>query len=99
WREDSVMWTRRASILVHIHPARQAQLAQDHCWDTWESRLHEKDFFIRKAIGWALRESSKEYPQQVHDFLVRVGDRASGLTRREGEHLWPAHQRAAILGR
>ncbi|MCB1221961.1 MAG: DNA alkylation repair protein [Planctomycetales bacterium] len=99
WAEDSCMWTRRASILVHIHPARQARLAEDYCWDTWASRLHEKEFFIRKAIGWVLREASKQYPQQVHDFLLRVGDRASGLTRREGARNLPSQLRIGILGK
>lgn len=98
WREDPVMWTRRASILVHIHPARNARLAQDFCWETFESRLHEKEFFIRKALGWVLREASKHYPGEVHAFLQRVGDRASGLTRREGARNLPAHLRVDILG-
>ena len=50
----------------------------------------------RKAIGWALRECSKRYPREVHDFLVRVGERASGLTRREGARNLSARLRATI---
>lgn len=99
WAEDKCMWSRRASILVHIHPSRQGQLAEEYCWDTWESRLHETEFFIRKAIGWALREASKEYPQEVHDFLARIGNRASGLTRREGARNLPEELRINILGK
>lgn len=99
WINDDCMWARRASILVHIHPARRGELAQDYCWDTWEARLDEKEFFIRKAIGWALREASKNYPREVHDFLMRVGDRASGLTRREGARNLPEALRRDILGK
>jgi 3-methyladenine DNA glycosylase AlkD len=31
--------------------------------------MHEKDFFIRKAIGWVLREYSKTSPEVVRKFL------------------------------
>ena len=99
WINDGYMWTRRASILVHILPARRAELAQDYCWNTWEAGLPEKEFFIRKASGWALREAGKHYPQEVHDFLMRVGNRASGLTRREGARNLPEELRLDILGK
>ena len=97
WSSARHMWTRRASILVHIHPARAGALAHDYAWDTFEELLHEPEFFIRKAIGWTLRECSKRYPQEVHDFLLRVGDRAAPLTRREGARNLPLKLRRAIL--
>jgi 3-methyladenine DNA glycosylase AlkD len=84
WTTDQHMWTRRAAVLIHIVPARKSELAEEHAWPTFEELLPERDFFIRKAIGWALRECSKHYPEQVREFLARVGNRASGLTRREG---------------
>jgi 3-methyladenine DNA glycosylase AlkD len=99
WIEDEYMWTRRACILLHIMPARKRQLNHNYCWPAWEARLHEKEFFIRKAIGWALREASKQYPQEVHDFLMRVGDRASGLTRREAARNLPETLRRNILAK
>jgi 3-methyladenine DNA glycosylase AlkD len=45
--------------------------------------LEEREFFIRKAIGWVLREVSKTRPALVRGFLARHRDRASGLTLRE----------------
>ena len=48
----------------------------------------EKDFFIRKAIGWALRDHARTQPDAVRAFLYRHADELSGLTRREaGKHL------------
>ena len=91
------MWTRRASVLVHIVPARKGKLDDKYSWPTFEELLPEKEFFIRKAIGWTLRECSKKYPEQVADFLVRVGDRASGLTRREGARNLPSPLKAKIV--
>jgi len=99
WSRHRHMWTRRASILVHIRPARASELALDRAFETFEERLFEEEFFIRKAIGWTLRECSRHYPKQVHEFLVRVGDAASGLTRREGARNLPAALRRAVLGK
>lgn len=66
------------------------------CLKSWSSRLFryalklggEKDFFIHKAIGWALRDYAKTQPAAVNAFLKKYGDRFSGLTVREaGKHL------------
>ena len=42
-----------------------------------------KDFFIRKAIGWALRDHFRTDPGWVVDFVDGRGTRLSGLSRRE----------------
>jgi 3-methyladenine DNA glycosylase AlkD len=89
WSTSDHMWTRRASILVHIVPARKGKLSDEHSWPTFEELLPEREFFIRKAIGWTLRECGRHYPEQVCEFLSRVGGRASGLTRREGSRNLP----------
>lgn len=99
WRQDDWMWTRRAAILVHIMPSRAKMLAADYPWRTFDALLHEKEFFIRKAIGWTLREISKQYPQAVHDYLMRVGEKAAPLTRREGARNLPDRLRLPILGK
>jgi 3-methyladenine DNA glycosylase AlkD len=99
WSKDRDLWTRRASILVHVRPARVGRLEAAWAWPTFEELLPERDFFVRKAIGWALRECTKRYPREVHAFLVRVGDRASGLTRREGARNLPPALRRRVLGR
>ena len=52
----------------------------------------ETDFFIRKAIGWALRDFARSEPQAVVDFLNGPGSRLSSLSRREaGKHLSGVH--------
>ncbi|MBI5409163.1 MAG: DNA alkylation repair protein [Nitrospirae bacterium] len=55
--------------------------------------LHEKEFFIRKAIGWCVREISKASPDEAFEFLMKIKDRASGLTLREGAKRLPLQQR------
>ncbi|HYK98491.1 MAG TPA: DNA alkylation repair protein, partial [Candidatus Acidoferrales bacterium] len=49
-----------------------------------DGMLDEREFFIRKAIGWVLRETSKKRPKIVFDYLLPRRDRVSGLTLRQG---------------
>ncbi len=41
------------------------------------------EFFIRKAIGWALREYSKTNPESVLEFVQKHEQQLSGLSKRE----------------
>ena len=59
--------------------------------------LGEKEFFIRKAIGWVLRAVSKEDPATVAAFLRAHRADVSGLTLREGAKYLPARDRKALL--
>ena len=47
------------------------------------SRAHEEEFFIRKAIGWALREYSKTNKKAVKDFVKKNQEALSTLSTRE----------------
>ena len=46
-------------------------------------RCHETEFFIRKAIGWALREYSKTNKKTVREFVEKNRESLSGLSIRE----------------
>jgi 3-methyladenine DNA glycosylase AlkD len=45
--------------------------------------LDEREFFIRKAIGWVLRDTSRRRPDLVYAWLLPRAGRASGVTLRE----------------
>ena len=45
--------------------------------------MADRDFFIRKAIGWALRDLSTTSPDWVSAFVAAHGATLSGLSRRE----------------
>ena len=96
---DRPLWTRRAAVLVHVRPGRMGKLDAPRAWSTFEELLPERDFFLRKAVGWALRECCRHYPREVHAFLLEAGGRASGLTRREGARKLPPRLRRQLLGR
>lgn len=81
WNRDPDLWIRRTSLLAHLKHKASTDHAQlfAHCL-----RLAgEKEFFIRKAIGWALREYSKTAPDRVQAFLAAHPGTFSGLSVRE----------------
>ena len=59
----------------------------------------EKEFFIRKAIGWVLREVGKKRPELAFGFMSEHIDVVSGLSLREGSKYLPAPQRDQLLSR
>lgn len=85
WAVDKSFWVRRAAMLSLLLPLRSGDLSE---WPRFvryaEPMLEEKEFFIRKSIGWVLRETSKRNPVPVAEFLLRNLDYCSGLTLREG---------------
>lgn len=86
WVDGSDMWLRRTAILCQNRHKRQTDQAM--LFDFCLRRSDEKEFFIRKAIGWALREYARTRPNEVRRFLAEHGDELSGLSRREAaKHL------------
>ena len=86
WVDDDDMWVRRTSLISPIKHKGETDHATlfDHCL----RRADEKEFFIRKAIGWTLREYAKTDPDRVRNFVVANRDRLSRLSFREAaKHL------------
>jgi 3-methyladenine DNA glycosylase AlkD len=81
WSRDSDPWKRRAAILCQLkfRSDTDAVLLRDCI----EANLGDDEFFIRKAIGWALREYAKTDPEWVVRFVREHDDRLSPLSRRE----------------
>lgn len=86
WINDDNLWIRRSAIIGQIKHRSQTDV--DRLFRYCELRAHETDFFIRKAIGWALREYAKTDAEAVRAFVAKNADRLSGLSRREAtKHL------------
>jgi 3-methyladenine DNA glycosylase AlkD len=87
---DENFWLRRAALLAHLLALRQGAGDWGRFVRYATQMLEDKDFFIRKAIGWVLREAGKATPQRVVEFLAANMEQVSGLTLREGaKHLAP----------
>lgn len=81
WISDEDIWLRRAALICQIG-AKEATDAE-RLFRFCEVSAHETEFFIRKAIGWALREHAKTDPQAVAGFVTDRRDTLSGLSFRE----------------
>lgn len=98
WARDRNFWLRRAAMLSLLLPIRRGG-GDFPRFASYASRMvGEKEFFIRKAIGWVLREASKKRPAIVYAFLAAHRDRVSGLTLREGAKYLPARMKRALAG-
>ena len=62
-----------------------------------QAMLPDREFFIRKAIGWVLRETAKKRPDLVYRWLLPRCAVASGVTVREAVKYLSPRQRTDIL--
>ena len=99
WAKDEDFWIRRASMLALLPALRRGEGDFELFSAFASSMIDEKEFFIRKAIGWILREVSKQRPGLAHGFLETHIDRVSGLTLREGAKYLSEEQRERLLAR
>ena len=82
WSRDKDFWLRRIAI--------EHQLLQKEETDVQLleqiliNNLNQTEFFINKAIGWALRDYSKTNPDWVREFIEKYKDRLSKLSIKEG---------------
>lgn len=82
WATDDDFWVRRSALLAHLRPLKTG--GDFAPFATYaDAMLDEKEFFIRKAIGWVLREMGRSRPDEVYGWLSPRVARASGVTMRE----------------
>lgn len=90
WMIHDDLWLRRTSIICQLghHTDTDLALLTDAIEANLEGTLHGSTFWIRKAIGWALRQHARTDPDWVRAFVAAHEDRLSGLSRREAlKHL------------
>lgn len=81
WAHDGDMWKRRGAIICQLHAKAATDL--DLLYAAIEPSLESKEFFLRKAIGWALRQYARVDPAEVRRYVTANEARLSGLSRRE----------------
>jgi 3-methyladenine DNA glycosylase AlkD len=81
WIQSENMWLRRTALIHQL--TYKENTDQKKLFDYCKQTMHEKEFFIRKAIGWALRQYAKTNPEAVRKFVTNNKDSLSGLSFRE----------------
>ena len=101
--EDEDFWIRRSALLALLVPLRRGGGDPDRFFRYADRLLAEREFFVRKAIGWVLRDMGHRRPRLVSEWLEPRARRASGVTMREAvKHLDPTDRdrlMAAYRGR
>jgi 3-methyladenine DNA glycosylase AlkD len=81
WIESDNFWLQRTAILFQLR--YKARTDESLLSRIILRRAFEREFFVRKAIGWALREYSKTNPTFVKRFVARYAAELSPLSQRE----------------
>lgn len=80
WAGNENIWLRRSALLFQLKYKNETDSVILDC--IIRENIGSKEFFINKAIGWALREYSKTSPEWVRDFMKCT--ELHPLSRREG---------------
>lgn len=98
WASDENFWIRRSALLALLPGVRSGSPDLTRLTRYGDAMVEEREFFIRKALGWVLRELAKSDPAWVRTW---VGDHVavvSGVTIREAVRHLPDGDREALLG-
>ncbi|MFD3627191.1 DNA alkylation repair protein [Streptomyces sp. NPDC058698] len=81
WIADDDMWLARTALLHQLRFRERTDT--ERLFDYCLRRSGHPDFFVRKAIGWCLREYARTDPDAVRSFLAREQGRFAPLSVRE----------------
>ncbi|HEX5917124.1 MAG TPA: DNA alkylation repair protein [Nocardioides sp.] len=91
WAVDpDSLWVRRTAMLAQLRHSEQTDtdLLERVLVANLDDTTYGREFFVRKALGWALRQHARTDPEWVRTFVRAHHDRLSGLSRREAlKHL------------
>ena len=81
WSKDNNMWLKREAILYQLSLKEKVdEIILDKIL---VNNLGDNEFFINKAVGWALRDYSKYNPEWVREFIKKNKDNMANLSIRE----------------
>ena len=81
WSKDSNIWLRRVAILYQL--SLKDKVDEIILDKILVNNLGDNEFFINKAVGWALRDYSKFNPEWIREFIKKNKDNMANLSIRE----------------
>ena len=81
WSKDSNIWLRRVAILYQL--SLKDKVDKQVLDEILVNNLGDSEFFINKAVGWALRDYSKYNPEWVREFIKKNKENMASLSIRE----------------
>ena len=87
WSKDSNIWLRRVAILYQL--SLKDKVDKQVLDKILVNNLGDSEFFINKAVGWALRDYSKYNPEWVREFIKKNKENMANLSIREAsKYIW-----------
>jgi 3-methyladenine DNA glycosylase AlkD len=96
WAADRDFWLRRSAVLTLLPGVRAGRPDLVRFTRYADAMLAEKEFFLRKALGWVLREISRADPGWVTAWTEARLATVSGVTFREAVRHLPAPDRQRL---
>ena len=96
WSHDEDFWVRRTAMLGLLPRLRRSVDGWDEFAEYADAMLDEEEFFIKKAIGWVLREVSKHSSELVFEWMQPRAVMASSVTFREAVKYLSEEQRSRL---
>jgi 3-methyladenine DNA glycosylase AlkD len=81
WANGTDMWKRRSAIIAQLNFKAETDL--ELLYDCIRPSLAEREFFLRKAIGWVLRQHARTDPAEVRRYVKALDAQLSPLSKRE----------------
>jgi 3-methyladenine DNA glycosylase AlkD len=81
WSRSDDLWKRRSAILCQLTFKKDTDL--DLLYAVIEPALASREFFLRKAIGWALRQYAWTDPREIRRYVREREEQLSPLSKRE----------------
>ena len=81
WSKDSNIWLKRVAILYQL--SLKEKVDKQVLERILVNNLGDSEFFINKAVGWALRDYSKYNPEWVREFIKKNKENMANLSIRE----------------
>lgn len=81
WSKDDNIWKRRSAILCQIPLKEKTDLK--FLYACIEPSLVSKEFFLRKAIGWALRQYAWINPEEIQRYVKEQENQLSSFSKKE----------------
>lgn len=97
WAAHPDVWLRRAALLAELRPLRTGGGDFERFARHADALLADREFFVRKAIGWVLRDTSRHRPDLVRDWVAPRTHRMSGVTIREAVRRLPTEDQEELM--
>lgn len=98
WACDDDFWLRRAALLAHLIPLRDGRGDWARFTRYADALLDDREFFVAKAIGWVLRDTSRRRPALVAMWVEPRAHRLHAVSFREAIKKLPADDQERLKG-